>query len=103
MSSIEHLPDDEGIVDRGLGAWDRLGPLSAGAVAASLLAVGVGRLLGLLVGRGARRSFGWSAVGALVPLALWLLTASDDDRREAAGQGADDSEDDKRGKESVDG
>jgi hypothetical protein len=102
MSEIDRVSLEEGVLDRGLGAWGRLAPLSAGAVATGLLAVGVGRILGLLVGRGVRRSVGWSAVGALIPLALWLMSGSDGGRAKS-GDAADEKVTDTGGMESVDG
>ncbi len=63
------------VIARGLSsAWERLGPLSTGAVATSLLVVTGGRLLGRAVGLGAGRRFGLSAAVGLLSLGLWLLT-----------------------------
>jgi hypothetical protein len=85
------------MIARGLtSAIDRLGPLSVGAVATSLLLVTAGRILRLALGAGARRRLGWSSAAAFSTLGLWLLTgpgdASDDgqgsqtERRSASEQ-----------------
>ena len=75
-------------IARGLSsAWERLGPLSTGAVATSLLVVTGGRLLGRAVGLGAGRRLGLSAAVGLLSLGLWLLTGpgkADDTEREGA-------------------
>ncbi|NIR44073.1 MAG: hypothetical protein GWN99_06105 [Gemmatimonadetes bacterium] len=93
----------EGFLDRGLGAWHRLAPLSAGAVATAVLAVGLGRLVGAALGRGVRRGLGWSAVGTLIPLALWLMTGPADARPTTSGGDSDESEGETGSMESVDG
>ncbi len=103
MNDTDVTIRDEGFLDRGLGAWHRLAPLSAGAVATGLLAVGLGRLVGAALGARVRRGLGWSAVGTLVPLALWLMAGPGDSRPTMSGSESEQPEGEKGSTETVDG
>lgn len=73
---LEEMTD--GLIDRVVGpAWDRLGPLSAGAVAGSVVIVGARGLLRRLFGRRSGRIMSWMGAAALVPVALWLLSGNE--------------------------
>ncbi len=62
------------LFERVLGpAWERLGPLSTGAVAGSLAIVGARGLLRRVLGRRYGRTLSWVGALALVPVAVWLL------------------------------
>lgn len=70
-----HEAGSGGVLGRGLAsAWERLGPLSTGAVASGVLLVAGGRVLRRALGSHRSRRLGWSVLAALVPLGLWLLT-----------------------------
>lgn len=72
-AGIQRLPGD--MIAGGLrSAWERLGPLSTGAVATSLLLVTGGRLITRALGLGPGRRFGLSAAVGVLSLGLWLLT-----------------------------
>jgi hypothetical protein len=81
------------VIARGLtSAWERLGPLSTGAVATSLLLVTGGRLFGRAVGLGVGRRFGLSAAVGMLSLGLWLVTGpgkAANSEREGADRAAD--------------
>lgn len=74
MSTRPPAPQDDSVApEESLGsAWERLAPLSLGAVASSALIVvasaGLRRLLGPR-----RQALGWLGVAALLPLAVWVL------------------------------
>ncbi len=74
MSTRPPALQDDGVPpEEGLGsAWDRLAPLSLGAVASSALIVMASAGLRRLLGPG-RRALGWLGVAALLPLAVWVL------------------------------
>lgn len=74
MSARPPAPQDDGLApEEGLSsAWDRLAPLSLGAVASSALIVMASAGLRRLLGPG-RRALGWLGVAALLPLAVWVL------------------------------
>ncbi len=74
MSTRPPALQDDGVTpEEGLGsAWDRLAPLSLGAVASSALIVMASAGLRRLLGPG-RRALGWLGVAALLPLAVWVL------------------------------
>jgi hypothetical protein len=75
-AALEAMTD--GLIDRVVGpAWDRLGPLSAGAVAGSVVIVGARGLLRRLFGRRSGRIISWAGAAALVPVALWLLSGNE--------------------------
>lgn len=68
----------EAVLDRVLGsAWERLGPLSAGAVASSFVIVGARAALRRVLGRRYGKLVSWAGAIALVPVALWLLGGND--------------------------
>ncbi len=70
------------VLDRGLGAlWDRLSPLSAGAVASSAAIVAGCSLLRRVLNPDrdrSNRSISWVGLVILAPVALWLLTRARD-------------------------
>ncbi|NIN70853.1 MAG: hypothetical protein GTO46_02735 [Gemmatimonadetes bacterium] len=71
----------EELMDRVVGpAWERLGPLSAGAVAGSVAIVGARGLLRRLFGRRYGRILSWLGAVSLVPVALWLLSGSEGEK-----------------------
>jgi hypothetical protein len=73
----------ESAVGRGLVAgWEKLSPLSAGAVVTSLLVVGAAAALKRSLGRGASRTLGLLGTAVAVPLVLWLLSGDDESRAE---------------------
>ncbi|MGD2216388.1 MAG: hypothetical protein PVJ64_06515 [Gemmatimonadales bacterium] len=57
-------------------AWERLGPLSAGAVAGSVVLVGARGLLRRLFGRRYGRIISWVGAVSLLPVALWMLSGN---------------------------
>ncbi|UCC82377.1 MAG: hypothetical protein JSW46_15530 [Gemmatimonadota bacterium] len=74
-TALEAMTDE--LMDRVVGpAWDRLGPLSAGAVAGSVAIVSARGLLRRLLGRRYGRIISWVGAVALVPVALWLLSGN---------------------------
>lgn len=96
----EAVPDEDSaaeamtdaLIDRALGpAWERLGPLSAGAVAGSVAIVGARGILRRLFGRRYGRIVSWVGAAALVPVALWLVSGNEKakDLAPRAGDGAD--------------
>jgi uncharacterized membrane protein len=65
----------ESFLGRGVAStWERLAPLSAGAVATSVVIVGARAVLRRAVGRGGARALGLLAAASLVPLGLWWLS-----------------------------
>lgn len=79
------------VIERVVGpAWERLGPLSAGAVAGSVALVGARGVLRRLMGRRYGRILSWVGAVALVPVALWLLSGSEREN-EQEPQADDDS------------
>ena len=87
VGEIQETPKD--MIARGLGsAWERLGPLSAGAVATSLLLVTGGRLLSRAVGLGIGRRLGLSTVAGLLSLGLWLVAGPGDVDNRGRGHAA---------------
>jgi hypothetical protein len=88
-AALETMTDE--LLDRVVGpAWERLGPLSAGAVAGSVAIVSARGLLRRLLGRRSGRIISWVGAVALVPVALWLL--SGDPRVRDTKPQADDEE-----------
>ncbi len=88
-AALETMTDE--LLDRVVGpAWERLGPLSAGAVAGSVAIVSARGLLRRLLGRRYGRVISWVGAVALVPVALWLL--SGDPRVRDTKPQADDEE-----------
>ncbi len=90
--------DEGGVLEEGLGsAWDRLAPLSLGAVASSAVIVAASAALRHLLGPRRRRALGWLGVAALLPLAVWVLWEEEEsgDTDEAADQ--DEAEKDESG------
>jgi hypothetical protein len=86
-AALEEMKD--ALFERVLGsAWERLGPLSAGAVAGSVVIVGARGLLRRLFGRRYGRVLSWVGAAALVPVALWLLTGNEVPE-ESEGQAGD--------------
>lgn len=68
----------DAILERWLGpAWQRLTPLSVGAVVGAVVIVGSGTLLKRLLGSRRTRALGWIGSVALVSAALWLLSESE--------------------------
>ncbi len=87
--ALEAMTD--AVIERVVGpAWERLGPLSAGAVAGSFALVGARGLLRRLMGRRYGRILSWAGAVALVPVALWLLSGSEREN-ELEPQADDDS------------
>lgn len=75
-AALEAMTDE--LIDRVVGpAWERLGPLSAGAVAGSVAIVSARGLLRRLLGRRYGRIISWAGAIALVPVALWLLSGNE--------------------------
>jgi hypothetical protein len=75
-AALESMTDQ--LMDRVVGpAWERLGPLSAGAVAGSVAIVGARGLLRRLFGRRYGRIISWVGAVSLVPVALWLLSGNE--------------------------
>jgi hypothetical protein len=75
-TALEAMTDE--LMDRVVGpAWERLGPLSAGAVAGSVAIVSARGLLRRLMGRRYGRIMSWVGAVALVPVALWLLSGNE--------------------------
>lgn len=96
MSETERALDR--ITDRALEigvaqVWDRIAPLSAGAVASSVVIVAGGAILrrGFKIGfkmvNG--RSLRWIGLAAVVPLSLWLLTRPKERASPFADEAAD--------------
>lgn len=83
----------DAVIDRVVGpAWERLGPLSAGAVAGSVAIVGARGLLRRLFGRRYGRIISWLGAVSLVPVVLWLLSGNgsqDDSEPQAEDSTAD--------------
>lgn len=83
----------DALIDRVVGpAWERLGPLSAGAVAGSVAIVGARGFLRRVFGRRYGRIMSWVGAAALVPVALWLLSGNErakDQELQAGEDGAD--------------
>lgn len=72
-SALAEIAD--AILDRWLGpAWQRLTPLSTGAVASAAVIVGGVAALKRLLGSRLTRGLGWIGSVALVSAALWLLS-----------------------------
>ena len=90
-SAMEAMSD--ALVDRVVGpAWERLGPLSAGAVAGSVAIVGARGFLRRVFGRRYGRIMSWVGAAALLPVALWLLSGNEranDLKPQAGDDGAD--------------
>jgi hypothetical protein len=66
----------EGLVERSIvKTWERLAPLSAGAVAGAAVLVGSSAVLRRLLG--SRRSvLNWTAMAVLLPIGLWLMAGT---------------------------
>ena len=80
----------DAILDRWLGpAWQRLTPLSAGAVLGAVVIVGSGTLLKRLLGSRSSRALGWIGSVGLVSAALWLLSESEAGEETLEPQAAD--------------
>ncbi len=90
-AAMEAMSD--ALIDRVVGpAWERLGPLSAGAVAGSVAIVGARGFLRRVFGRRYGRIISWVGAAALVPVALWLLSGNErakDQELQAGEDGAD--------------
>jgi hypothetical protein len=90
-ATMEAMTD--ALIDRVVGpAWERLGPLSAGAVAGSVAIVGARGFLRRVFGRRYGRIMSWVGAAALVPVALWLLSGNErvkDPEPQANDDGAD--------------
>jgi hypothetical protein len=68
----------EALLERVFGpAWERLGPLSAGAVASSVAIVAARGLLRRVFGRRYGKYLSWAGAVVLVPVALWLFGGED--------------------------
>jgi len=101
-AALEAMTD--ALVERVLGpAWERLGPLSAGAVAGSAALVGARGLLRRLFGRRYGRIISWVGAAALVPVALWLLSGKERAEDSEPQAGEDGTEPPDRGQERADG
>ncbi len=75
-SALAEIAD--AILDRWLGpAWQRLTPLSAGAVASAVVIVGGIAALRRLLGSRRTRGLGWIGSVTLVSAALWLLSETE--------------------------
>jgi hypothetical protein len=75
-------------LERGLGpAWEKLGPLSAGAVVSSVVIVGAGSLLRRALGSRYGRALGWLSAAALLPLGVWLLAEVTKEENPERGSG----------------
>ncbi|KPK81776.1 MAG: hypothetical protein AMS25_04920 [Gemmatimonas sp. SM23_52] len=80
----------DAILQRWLGpTWQRLTPLSAGAVASAVVIVGSGTLLKRLLGSRRARALGWIGSVALVSAALWLLSETEAKETLQPAAGAD--------------
>lgn len=98
MSPRPPVPRDEGgALEEGLGgAWDRLAPLSLGAVASSALIVAASAAFRRLLGpRG--RVLGWLGVAALLPLAVWALWGDEESNDAGRAAREDEAEKDESG------
>ncbi|UCF19162.1 MAG: hypothetical protein JSU87_14725 [Gemmatimonadota bacterium] len=74
-------PEGEGTIER-LGGqfgafWQRLAPLSVGAVTGGLIIIGATSLLRRVLGARPARALSWGGALALIPLGLWLLSQGD--------------------------
>lgn len=70
----------DGAIGRGLvSVWERLAPLSVGAVASGVAILAGGSLLRRALGSTRGRGLRWVGVAALVPLGLWLWAGADED------------------------
>ena len=82
--SEELEPRADGALERGLGsAWERLAPLSVGAVVSAAAIVGATALLRRALGP-SRRVLGWAGAIALLPIGYWLLSDAADEMGPAA-------------------
>lgn len=76
--ALEKITD--GVLDRGLGSvWERLAPLSAGAVASGAVIVAAGAVLRRALDPERGRGLRWLGLATLVPLGLWLLAGEADE------------------------
>lgn len=91
VTSLEKIADE--VIDLGVGHfWDRLSPLSAGAVASGVVIVSACTLLRRALGFNRRGGLGWLTAAALVPLGLWLLAGTGDGETAEESRGAEGSE-----------
>ena len=68
----------EGPLQRGLSsAWERVAPLSVGAVVSSAVIIAASAVLRRALGPKARL-LGWAGTIAVLPLGAWLLTRRDE-------------------------
>ncbi len=80
--SEKPAPAAQGPLERSVSSvWKRLAPLSVGAAASSAVIVGASVLLRRALGPKAR-VLGWASTVALLPLGLWLLARSEQERAE---------------------
>jgi len=86
--SDELEPIGEGLLERGIeSVWERLAPLSVGAVVSGVAVVGASALLRRALGS-RKNILGWAGAAALLPIAFWLVSerAANGDRERASNE-----------------
>ena len=79
--SDELATTGERSLQRGLASvWERIAPLSVGAIASGAVIIAASAVLRRLLGPRAR-VLGWAGTTIVLPLGLWLLTRRDEERR----------------------
>ncbi|KPK65476.1 MAG: hypothetical protein AMS21_04580 [Gemmatimonas sp. SG8_38_2] len=87
--SDELEPVGEGLLERGIeSVFERLAPLSVGAVVSGVAVIGASALLRRVLGS-RKNLLGWAGAVALLPIAFWLASerAAHGDREGASDEG----------------